>query len=69
MGTLFGNFYYYQGEGRHNNRQFILGSHRESWLGSIRNFVVDAAATTFPNLNKDDYLVIKEPNGSIGAPL
>ena len=68
-GTLFGNFYYIQGEGRHNNSQFILGSHRESWLGSIRNFVVDAAATTFPNLKEDDYLVIKEPNGSVGAPL
>jgi hypothetical protein len=69
VGTLFGNFYYIQGEGRHNNPKFILGSHRESWLGSIRTFVVDAAAATFPNLNKDDYLVIKEPNGSMGAPL
>jgi hypothetical protein len=69
VGTLFGNFYYEQGEGRQNNPQFILGSHRESWLGSIRNFVVDAAAATFPNLRDDQYLVIKEPNGSIGAPL
>src|SRR5215210_5830581 len=69
VGTLFGNFYYSQGEGRRQNPQFILGRHRESWLGSIRNFVLDAAAATFPNLKKDDYLVIKEPNGSIGAPL
>jgi hypothetical protein len=69
VGTLFGNFYYIQGEGRHNNPKFILGSHRESWLRSIRNFVLDAAAATFPNLNKDDYLVIKEPNGSVGAVL
>jgi hypothetical protein len=51
VGTLFGNFYYEQGEGRHNNPQFILGSHKESWIGSIRTFVLNAAAATFPNLN------------------
>jgi hypothetical protein len=69
VGTLFGNFYYRQGERRRQSPQFILGRHRESWLHSIRNFVLDAAAATFPNLKKDDFLVIKEPNGSIGAPL
>jgi hypothetical protein len=69
VGTLFGNFYYGQEERRRQNPQFILGRHRESWLGSIRNFVLDAASVTFPNLEEDDYLVIKEPNGSIGAPL
>ena len=69
VGTLFGNFYYAQNEGRRNNPQFILGRHRESWLRSIRNFVLDAAAVTFPNLKRDEYLVIKEPNGSVGAPL
>jgi len=69
VGTLFGNFYYSQGEGRRQSPQFILGRHRESWLGSIRNFVLDAAAAAFPNLKEDDYLIIKEPNGSIGAPL
>jgi hypothetical protein len=69
VGTLFGNFYYGQGEGRRQNPQFILGRHRESWLRSIRNFVLDAASTTFPDLEEDDYLIVKEPNGSIGAPL
>jgi Sulfotransferase domain len=69
VGTLFGNFYYSNDERRRNNPQFILGRHRESWLGSIRNFVLDAAAATFPNLKADDYLVVKEPNGSVGAPL
>jgi hypothetical protein len=69
VGTLFGNFYYGQGEGRRQNPQFILGRHRESWLCSIRNFVLDAASTTFPDLEEDDYLIVKEPNGSIGAPL
>ena len=69
VGTLFGNFYYGQDERRRQNPQFILGRHRESWLKSIRNFVLDAASATFPDLEGDDYLVIKEPNGSIGAPL
>src|SRR5215217_7923817 len=69
VGTLFGNFYYGQAEKRKNHPQFILGRHRENWIGSIRNFVLNAAAATFPKLREDDYLVIKEPNGSIGAPL
>src|SRR3712207_5902844 len=71
VGTLFGRFYYHSGveRSKHQSAQFILGSHRETWLGSIRNFVLDAAAATFPGLGKEDYLIIKEPNGSIGAPL
>ena len=69
VGYLFGYFYYAQAEGRRQSPQFILGRHRESWLGSIRAFVLNAAAATFPNLKERDYLVIKEPNGSIGAPL
>jgi hypothetical protein len=69
VGTLFGSFYYGQNEGRRNSPQFILGRHRESWLNSIRNFVLDAVAVTFPDLKEHDYLVIKEPNGSVGAPL
>ncbi|MDQ4129360.1 MAG: sulfotransferase domain-containing protein, partial [Actinomycetota bacterium] len=49
--------------------QFIMGRYRESWLGSVRNFVLDAANTIFPGIKGDQYLVIKEPNGSVGAPL
>jgi len=70
VGYLFGYFYYLcVDERKHKNPQFILGHHRESWIRSIRNFVLDAAYATFPDLKGDDYLVIKEPNGSIGAPL
>jgi hypothetical protein len=70
VGTLFGRFYYSGVDKRkQDNAQFILGSHKESWLRSIRNFVLDAATATFPGLEKEDYLIIKEPNGSIGAPL
>jgi len=70
VGALFGRFYYAGvNQGNHKSSHFIMGLHRESWLNSIRNFVLDAAAATFPSLEKDNYLIIKEPNGSIGAPL
>ena len=70
VGALFGNHYYREvDERKHKAPQFILGRHRETWLRSIRHFVLDMARTIFPKLSEEDYLVIKEPNGSIGAPL
>jgi peptidoglycan/xylan/chitin deacetylase (PgdA/CDA1 family)/SAM-dependent methyltransferase len=69
VGALFGHFYYGQHERRRQNPQFIMGLHRESWVRSIRNFILDAAATTFPNLREEEYLIINEPNGSTGGPL
>ena len=69
VGYLFGHFYYSQGGTRHQSPQFIMGSHRDVWVRSIRNLVLDVAAATFPDLKEDEHLVIKEPNGSVGAPL
>lgn len=43
--------------------------HREVWLKSISNFVLDGARARYPNLRENQYLVVKEPNGSEGAPL
>src|SRR3712207_391116 len=70
VGALFGN-YYYRGvaERKHKTPHFIMGPHRETWIGSIRHFVLDGARAIFPALSEDGYLIIKEPNGSIGAPL
>jgi GT2 family glycosyltransferase len=74
VGMLFGSFMY----GRKlknntkllNNPTFIMGEpYREVWLRSIRNFVLEGAAARFPELRENQYLVVKEPNGSIGAPL
>jgi hypothetical protein len=49
---------------------FILASHyRRTWLRSIKAFVLDGAAARFPEMSSGDHLVIKEPGGSIGAPL
>jgi hypothetical protein len=51
-------------------KHFILSPHYKNvWLGSIRRFVRDGAAARFPKLGPDDYLVIKEPGGSVGASL
>jgi Sulfotransferase domain len=69
VGALFGNFYHSVDERKYRSPQFIMGCHRETWIGSIRNFVLDSARTNFLTLAEDEYLIIKEPNGSIGAPL
>ncbi len=70
VGALFGNYYYRAVDKRlHKDPQFILGLHREAWLGSIRHLILNSARANFPALSRDEYLTIKEPNGSIGAPL
>jgi hypothetical protein len=43
--------------------------YRKVWLRSIRDFILEGAVARYPKLKEDQYLVIKEPNGSIGAPL
>jgi hypothetical protein len=75
IGMLFGNLYYnvsYYGidvsEVLHKNPSFILGSREEIWLKLIRSFFLDGAGAMFPTLG-DSTLVVKEPNGSVGAPL
>ena len=71
VGALFGNLYYdWVGEKHFETRHFVLGPRfRDSWLRSIRAFILSEANVRFPGLGKDGYLVIKEPNGSVGAPL
>jgi hypothetical protein len=73
VGLLFGSFLYERLEGNDqlpNSPAFIMGEpHREVWLRSIRNFVLEGARVRYPKLREDQYLVVKEPNGSIGAPL
>jgi Sulfotransferase family len=55
---------------RRQRKAFILApQYRSTWLRSIRAFVLDGAAARFPEMGPDDRLVIKEPGGSVGAPL
>jgi hypothetical protein len=71
VGELFGRHYYnWVGVKHFQSKHFILGSKcKESWLRSVRNFVMDEAEARFPQATNNGYLVIREPNGSIGAPL
>jgi hypothetical protein len=70
IGNLFGNFYYFRVGGRKLGRHSILGEpYKETWLGPMRDLVLGGAAARFPEVVVGGYLVIKEPNGSIGSPL
>jgi hypothetical protein len=70
VGNLFGNFHYFRVGGRKSGRQYILGEpYKASWLGPMRDLVLGGAAARFPQVTGDGYVIIKEPNGSIGAPL
>jgi Sulfotransferase family len=71
VGALFGSFYY---EGpfsrlRVREQTIMNDHHRDTWLTSIRTFVLDGAAARYPRFAERGYLVVKEPNGSVGAPL
>jgi hypothetical protein len=70
VGNLFGNFHYFRVGGRKSGRQYILGEpYKETWLGPMRDLILAGAAARFPGVIGGGSLIIKEPNGSIGAPL
>ena len=68
VGSLLGNFYY--GRGAHRGgKHGILGGPDEKRSRAIRAFILASAHEKFPEVSGDGYLVVKEPNGSNGAPL
>lgn len=70
VGELFGRLYYnWVGEKHFQTKHFILSRHKESWTRSVRHFVLGEATARFPGVAYGGYLVVKEPNGSVGAPL
>jgi len=70
VGRLFGDFYARAQQGNLLSADFIMGDPiRRGWLRSIRDFVIEGAHLSHPRLGPDDYLIVKEPNGSTGAPL
>jgi hypothetical protein len=70
VGKLFGDLYYVGAAGHRKVKHYILGDyHKGSWLDSIQSFVLSEASARFPEVAEGGYLIIKEPNGSIGAPL
>jgi hypothetical protein len=72
VGALFGNFYYERAGHRANEagRNFILGqAYKDTWVRPMRDLVLGGAVARYPELAEGGYVVIKEPNGSVGAPL
>lgn len=67
VGELFGHLYYERATKRmRSNPNFVLGRHREVWIPAVRDFVLANAAGRFPGAS---WVVAKEPNGSLGAPI
>jgi hypothetical protein len=70
VGRLFGEFYYNAQVGQRNVRKFILGDPaREGWIPLIREFVLGSIRYRWPRFGRRNYLIVKEPNASVGAPL
>lgn len=52
------------------HKNFILGEpHKEVWIKSMRRLFLDVCENKFPDINHKHYLIVKEPNGSLSAPL
>jgi hypothetical protein len=72
VGQLFGEFYESNRaqENRLSSTNFVMGEPiRKVWMRSLRNFVLDTAWATHPTISSHHYLIVKEPDGAIGAPL
>lgn len=70
VGKLFGEFYNKETVVNLSRADFVMGEPtRRGWIRSIRNFVLDTARHSHPRLGPEDYLVVGEHNGSVGAPL
>ena len=71
VGDVFGYAYFVRAwDWQRERPDYILGDRYKSvWLRSIRTFVFEGAKARLPGIKEDGYVVIKEPNGSIGAPL
>ncbi|MDP9412334.1 MAG: sulfotransferase domain-containing protein [Actinomycetota bacterium] len=70
VAKLFGGFLESALEEQLDSTNFVMGNPtRESWISSIRNFVLDAASACNPSLKAGQFLLVKEPDGGAGAPL
>lgn len=70
VGRLFGEFHARAQEGQLGSPSFILGDPtRPAWTRALRGFVLETARAANPSLTADRYLLVKEPDGAIGAPL
>ena len=68
VGQLFGEFYDSNRAARLGSTNFVMGDPtRKVWIRSLRNFVLDTAWAAHPTITPQHYLIVKEPNGAIGA--
>ena len=70
VGRLFGDFYERATAAERRSADFVMGDPvKDGWRSSVRRFVLEAARRSNPGFRDDGYLVVKEPNGSVGAPI
>jgi hypothetical protein len=70
VGQLFGEFYDKARESRLVSTNFVMGDPtREVWTRALRDFVLETARASNPSITSRQYLIVKEPDGAIGAPL
>jgi hypothetical protein len=66
VGALFGEFYYERFPERRGARFIMANRYRDAWMPAVRDIVLRGAEARYQG---DGYLTIKEPHGSVGAPL
>ena len=70
VGQLFGAFYEKAHPGQRASTNFVLGDPtRPVWTRALRRFVLETASASHPSIRPSEYLITKEPDGAIGAPL
>ncbi len=70
VGQLFGRFYEKAKPGQRASTNFVLSDPtRPVWTRALRRFVLETASASHPSIRPAEYLVTKEPGGTIGAPL
>src|SRR5215217_5345464 len=69
VGKLFGDFHSDARPKSLRSKNFVMAdAHRQAWLEGIRLFVSRVADSRFPGTEEGEWIVVKEPNGSVGAP-
>jgi hypothetical protein len=69
VGKLFGDFHSDARPKSLRSKNFVMAdAHSQAWLEGIRLFVSRVADSRFPDVEEGEWIVVKEPNGSVGAP-